>query len=148
MSGNPINRLAALLGLVALTPIAYGVATGTLDMVDAAVRAGITLVAVVLVRIIGRIGLSALANSMDRQPVAATSPLVGPSISRSWWCGPRVGPASHRRPTGARPASWISTTATTPRDGPMPWLSGRTILPVSTCSTARQPATAGHGRRR
>lgn len=72
MSGNPVNRLAALLGLVALTPIAYGVATGTLDMVDAAVRAGITLGAVVLVRIIGRIGLSALANSMDRQPVAAT----------------------------------------------------------------------------
>ena len=72
MSGNPINRLAALLGLVALAPIAYGVATGTLDMVDAAVRAGITLGAVVLVRIIGRIGLSALANSMDRQAVTTT----------------------------------------------------------------------------
>lgn len=72
MSGNPINRLAALLGLVALTPIAYGVATGTLDMVDAAVRAGITLGAVVLVRIIGRIGLSVLANSMDRQAVTTT----------------------------------------------------------------------------
>lgn len=72
MSGNPINRLAALLGLIALTPIAYGVATGTLDMVDAAVRAGITLGAVVAVRIIGRIGLSALANSMDRQAVTAS----------------------------------------------------------------------------
>ena len=69
---NPINRLAALLGLVVLTPIAYGVAAGSLDMVDAAVRAGITLGAVIVVRIIGRVGLSVLADSMDRQPVAAT----------------------------------------------------------------------------
>ena len=70
MSGNPINRLAALIGLVILTPIAYGVATGTVDMVDAAIRAGLTLGAVVLVRIIGRIGVSALANSMERQIVS------------------------------------------------------------------------------
>ncbi len=67
MSGNPINRLAALLGLVALTPIAYGVAMGTLDMVDAAMRAGLTLGAVVIVRAVGRIGLSVLASSMERQ---------------------------------------------------------------------------------
>jgi hypothetical protein len=69
MSGNPINRLAALLGLIVLTPIAYGVATGSLDMVDAAMRAGMTLGAVVVVRVIGRMGLSILANSMERQPV-------------------------------------------------------------------------------
>lgn len=70
MSGNPINRLAALLGLIALTPIAYGVAVGSLDMVDAAMRAGMTLGAVVAIRMIGRVGLSILANSMERQPVA------------------------------------------------------------------------------
>jgi hypothetical protein len=69
---NPINRLAALLGLIVLTPIAYGVAAGSLDMVDAAVRAGITLGAVIVVRAIGRAGLSVLADSMDRQAVAAT----------------------------------------------------------------------------
>lgn len=69
MSGNPINRLAALLGLIALTPIAYGAAMGTLDMVDAAARAAITLGAVIAVRTVGRIGLSVLATSMDRQPV-------------------------------------------------------------------------------
>jgi hypothetical protein len=69
---NPINRLAALLGLIVLTPIAYGVAAGSLDMVDAAVRAGITLGAVIVVRAIGRVGLSVLADSMDRQAVAAT----------------------------------------------------------------------------
>ncbi len=72
MSGNPINRLAALIGLVTLTPIAYGVATGSLDMVDAAVRAGITLAAVIVVRIIGRLGVSVLANSMERQASTST----------------------------------------------------------------------------
>jgi len=70
MNGNPINRLAALLGLVAVGLIAYGVATGSLDMVDGAMRAGMTFVAVLVVRAIGRIGLSALAGSMERQVVA------------------------------------------------------------------------------
>lgn len=69
MSSNPINRLAALLGLVAIGLIAYGVASGSLDIVDAAVRAGMTFGAVVVVRLIGRIGLSALAGSMERQIV-------------------------------------------------------------------------------
>ena len=71
---NPINRLAALLGLIVLTPIAYGVATGSLDMVDAAIRAGLTLGAVMVVRIIGRIGVSLLADSMERQAVVAENP--------------------------------------------------------------------------
>lgn len=70
MSGNPINRLAALLGLVALTPIAYGVAMGTLDMVDAAGRAGMTLGAVIVVRMVGRVGMTLLADSMERQSQA------------------------------------------------------------------------------
>ncbi|MCP4309116.1 MAG: hypothetical protein GY926_16285 [bacterium] len=70
MNGNPINRLAALLGLVAVGVIAYGVATGSLDMVEAATRAGMTFVAVLVIRMIGRVGLSALAGSMDRQVVA------------------------------------------------------------------------------
>ncbi|MCP3997438.1 MAG: hypothetical protein GY722_20625 [bacterium] len=70
MSGNPINRLAALLGLVAVGLIAYGVATGSLDMVDGAMRAGMTLGAVIVVRAIGRIGLSALAGSMERASVS------------------------------------------------------------------------------
>jgi hypothetical protein len=69
MTGNPIDRLAALLGLAVLTPIAYGVAMGSLDMVDAAIRAGMTLGAVIVVRVIGRLGLSILANSMERQVV-------------------------------------------------------------------------------
>ena len=70
MSGNPINRLAALLGLMAIGLIAYGVVTGSLDLVDGAIRAGMTLGAVLLVRLIGRIGLGLLAGSMDRQVVA------------------------------------------------------------------------------
>lgn len=69
MNGNPINRLAALLGLVAVGLIAYGVVTGSLEMVEAAKRAGLTFFAVVAVRAIGRIGLSALAGSMERASV-------------------------------------------------------------------------------
>jgi len=67
VSGNPINRLAALLGLIAIGLIAYGVASGSLDLVDAAMRAGLTFLAVLVMRGIGRIGLSALAGSMERQ---------------------------------------------------------------------------------
>lgn len=86
MSGNPINRLAALLGLAAVGLISYGVATGSLDMVDGAMRAGMTLGAVLVVRVIGRIGLSALAGSMDRQvsaelPQRRTSDADGVSVS-------------------------------------------------------------------
>lgn len=73
MSGNPINRLAAMLGLVAVGVIAYGIAAGSLDMAEGATRAGMTLGAVLAVRMLGRIGLSALAGSMDRQ-VAAVVP--------------------------------------------------------------------------
>ena len=69
MNGNPVNRLAAILGLMAVGVIAYGVATGSLDLVDGALRAGMTLAAVIVVRVIGRIGLSALAGSMERQAV-------------------------------------------------------------------------------
>ena len=69
MSGNPINRLAALLGLVAVGLIAYGVVTGSLELVEAAKRAGLTLFAVIVVRAIGRVGLSALAGSMERASI-------------------------------------------------------------------------------
>jgi hypothetical protein len=67
MSSNPINRLAALLGLAAIGLISYGVVMGSLDMVDGAARAGMTLGAVIGVRAIGRFGLSVLAGSMERQ---------------------------------------------------------------------------------
>ena len=70
MSGNPINRLAALLGLVAVGLIPYGVVTGSLELVEAAKRAGLTLFAVIVVRAIGRVGLSALAGSMERASIA------------------------------------------------------------------------------
>ena len=70
MNGNPVNRLVARLGLLAVGVIAYGVVTGSLDLVDGAMRAGMTLGAVIVVRMIGRFGLSALAESMERQPIA------------------------------------------------------------------------------
>ena len=69
---NPFNRLAAVLGLIVLVPIGYGLANGSLDMVDAAIRAGLTLGAVIAVRMIGRLGVSVLASSMERQVVVET----------------------------------------------------------------------------
>ena len=53
--------------MIAIGLIAYGVASGSLDIVDGAIRAGMTFAAVIVVRVIGRIGLSALAGSMERQ---------------------------------------------------------------------------------
>lgn len=73
MNGNPINKLAALMGLGAVGLISYGVVTGSLDMVDGAMKALMTLGAVIVVRMVGRFGLSMLAGSMDRQ-VAAAAP--------------------------------------------------------------------------
>jgi len=69
MIGNPINRLAAFLGLIAVGVIAFGVASGSLELPDAAMRAGMTLAAVIAIRAIGRVGLTALAGSMERQIV-------------------------------------------------------------------------------
>jgi hypothetical protein len=69
MIGNPINRLAAFLGLVAIGVIAFGVASGSLELPDAAIRAGMTLAAVIAIRAIGRVGLTALVGSMERQIV-------------------------------------------------------------------------------
>lgn len=74
MSGNPINRLVAILGLMAVGLIAYGVVTGSLDLVEGAKRAGLTFLAVLVVRAIGRIGLSALAGSMERAAVVVEQP--------------------------------------------------------------------------
>ena len=67
---NPINRLVAILGLVMLGAIGYQVALGELALETAAIRAGVTLLAVVAVRRLGRIGMSLLADSMERQAPA------------------------------------------------------------------------------
>ena len=63
---GPLGRLTAALGILMLAPIGYLVALGELTVVDAAVRAAITLVAVMVVRRLSRFGVGVLADSMDR----------------------------------------------------------------------------------
>ena len=71
MSG-PLGRFAAALGLIMMIPIGYQVETGGLGMRDAAIRAAVTLLAVVAVRKLAGLGIGAMADSMDR--LAETTP--------------------------------------------------------------------------
>ena len=64
---NPVNRVVAMLGLVMIAVVAYQVATGSIGLEDAAVRAGITLGAALVVKRMGTTGMSLLADSMDRE---------------------------------------------------------------------------------
>ena len=66
---NPLNRVTGILGLLMIGAIAYQVTTGALDLTDAATRAGLTLVAVIVVRRLGRFGMGLLADSMERQAI-------------------------------------------------------------------------------
>lgn len=68
---NPINRLIAIAGLVMLLPIAYLMTTGELTPVDAGMRAGLTLIIVVVVRKFARIGMGIMATSMEREAAEA-----------------------------------------------------------------------------
>ncbi len=63
---GPVGRFAAVLGLVMLFPIAFQMISGALSVPDAAIRAGITLVAVLLIQRLGRIGVNTIASSMER----------------------------------------------------------------------------------
>ena len=47
---GPVSRLAAILGLLMMAPIGYLVVIGELTVVDASVRAAVTLAAVIVVR--------------------------------------------------------------------------------------------------
>ena len=66
---NPLNRVTGILGLLMIGAIAYQVTTGALDLTDAASRAGFTLLAVIVVRRLGRFGMGLLADSMERQAI-------------------------------------------------------------------------------
>ena len=65
--GNPVNRLAGLLGLAMLGAIAYQLVLQQITLVAAGTRAAATLLAVIAVRRIGAFGMRALAGSMERQ---------------------------------------------------------------------------------
>lgn len=64
---NPFNRGVSILGLIMIGVIAFQVALGALALEDAAIRAGITFAAVVIIRRLGRFGVELLAESMERQ---------------------------------------------------------------------------------
>jgi hypothetical protein len=68
---GPLSRLAAILGLLMMVPIGYLVIIGELTVVDASVRAAVTLAAVIVVRRLGRFGVGVLADSMERMSLVA-----------------------------------------------------------------------------
>lgn len=67
MSPGPLRRSAGALGLVALAPTAAMLVLGSVSLADAAIRAGVTLVVVVVVgRTVGW-WLSAMARRFERR---------------------------------------------------------------------------------
>jgi hypothetical protein len=65
MTAGPLRRIIGVLGLIALSPIALALATGTLGVEDAAVRALAVGAAVVVVGRIARTVLSATARRFE-----------------------------------------------------------------------------------
>ena len=72
MSAGPVSRAAGALGLAALIPTSYQLAMGTLSPLDAAVRAGATFLAVLMVGRFVRWWLAAIATSFERAGVDAS----------------------------------------------------------------------------
>lgn len=78
MSAGPLRRLVGVLGLLALLPTAALLTAGTVTVEDAAVRAGVTLLAALVLGKVAGWGLEFLAGEFDRaqgdgdrQPVTA-----------------------------------------------------------------------------
>lgn len=69
---NPVNRVTGILGLIMMGAIAYQVVLGQITLVEAGQRGAITLLAVIVVRRLGNIGMSALAGSMEREAATPT----------------------------------------------------------------------------
>lgn len=69
MSAGPLRRLLGGLGLAALAPVAWRLADGSLDPMDAAVRAVITLLVVVVVGRLLSAWVHAVATTYDQAVV-------------------------------------------------------------------------------
>lgn len=67
MVKNPLTKLTGLFGLAVTGALAYLVVTNSLSLEDAAIRAGVTLLAVMLTRRLVRVGMALLADSLERQ---------------------------------------------------------------------------------
>jgi hypothetical protein len=70
---NPVNRVVSMLGLLMIGVVGYQLAMGSVGIEDAAIRAGITLGAAIVVRRMGATGMAMLADSMDREAERAAS---------------------------------------------------------------------------
>jgi hypothetical protein len=67
MTPGPLRRLLGALGLLALGPVALRLATGSLTATDAAVRALITLLVVVVLGRLASAWLGHVAATYERQ---------------------------------------------------------------------------------
>ena len=63
---NPIKRVFAFCGLLFLTPVAYQLYQGRITMMDAGMKAGATLLAVLLATRLALWGLDLMAGQMER----------------------------------------------------------------------------------
>ncbi len=63
---NPIRRVFAFCGLLFLTPVAYQLYQGRITMMDAGMKAGATLLAVLLATRLALWGLDLMAGQMER----------------------------------------------------------------------------------
>ena len=82
---NPVNRVTGILGLIMMGAISYQVVLGQITLVEAGQRGAVTLLAVILVRRLGNLGMSALAGSMEREaatPMRRQTDLVDEVPSR------------------------------------------------------------------
>ena len=63
---NPIKRAFAFCGLLFLAPVAYQLYQGRITMMDAGMKAGATLLAVLLATRLALWGLELMAGQMER----------------------------------------------------------------------------------
>jgi hypothetical protein len=71
LSAGPLRRIIGIVGLLALSPVALGLATGTLAVEDAALRAVAVGTVVVLVGRLARVVLSATVRQVEAGRKAA-----------------------------------------------------------------------------
>lgn len=76
MSAGPLRRLVGLVGLFAMAPIGYLLLQGRLTMVEAAERAVIVLLVVVVLGRITTAYLTAMARRLEPSPSAQVDPAV------------------------------------------------------------------------
>jgi hypothetical protein len=71
MSVGPLRRLAGGLGLLALAPTAVLLAVGTITPADAALRAVVTMVGVLVLARLARWWLAGVLSQMEREAEAS-----------------------------------------------------------------------------